>query len=83
MPAKQNITLAVEKRLLKKARAYASGRGTSVSAMLADELTRILAREEAYEQAKTRALARLSNAFHLGGGGIQDRNALHDRTNLR
>jgi len=35
---KQNITVAVDKGLLKKARAIAAQRGASVSALLADEL---------------------------------------------
>ena len=35
---KQNITLAIDKQLLKRARAFAAGRGSSVSSMLADEL---------------------------------------------
>ncbi|HJZ96710.1 MAG TPA: DUF6364 family protein [Candidatus Solibacter sp.] len=83
MPAKQNITLSIEKSLLKKARAYAAGKGTSISAMLAGELSRIVAREDAYQQAKARALARLRSPFHLGGTGIADRDALHDRANLR
>jgi hypothetical protein len=83
MPAKQNITVALDTKLLKRARAYAADKGTSISAMLADELSRILARETAYEQAKVRALARLNSPFHLGGEGIADRDALHDRKSLR
>ena len=80
---KRNITLAIDQRLLKKARAFAAQRGTSVSAMLADELLRILDRENAYEQAKIRALALLRSPFRLGGGKMASREALHDRQNLR
>jgi hypothetical protein len=80
---KQNITLAVDGRLLKRARAFAAQRGTSVSAMLADELLRVLDRDAAYEQAKTRALARLKSPFHLGGEKMAGRESLHDRQNLR
>jgi hypothetical protein len=64
---KQNITVSIEKSLLRKARAIAAQRGASVSAMLAQELLRIVDRESAYDQAKRRALARLSAPFHLGG----------------
>ena len=64
---KQNITLALDQRLLNKVRALAAQRGTSVSVMLADELPRILDRESAYEQAKVRALELLRSPFHLGG----------------
>jgi hypothetical protein len=80
---KRNITLAVDQRLLKRARVLAAQRGTSVSAMLADELFRILDHETAYEQAKVRALARLSSPFHLGGEKMASRESLHDRQNLR
>jgi hypothetical protein len=80
---KQNITLAVEKSLLKRARALAAQRGASVSAILAQELLKIVERENAYDQAKERSLARLHSPFHLGGGKRAPRESLHDRQNLR
>jgi hypothetical protein len=80
---KQNITIAVDKALLKKARAVAAQRGASVSAMLAEELEKITERETAYEHAKQRALARLHKPFHLGGGKPASRESLHGRQNLR
>ncbi len=80
---KQNITLSLENRLLKKARAFAAQRGTSISAMLATELQRLVAEEAAYEQAKTKALAHLSSPFRLGGAKVANREALHDRQGLR
>jgi len=82
-PMKQNITISVEKSLLRKARALASQRGASVSAMLAQELVRIADRENGYERARRRALARLSAPFPLGGHKRLPREALHDRENLR
>ena len=80
---KQNITISVEKSLLRKARALAAQRGASISAMLAQELLRIADRETEYELARRRALARLSVPFHLGGQKRLPREALHDRENLR
>jgi hypothetical protein len=84
---KQNITISVEKSLLRKARALAAQRGASVSAMLGQELLRITDRESDYDQAKRMALARLSAPFHLGGHKPVPREALrealHDRQNLR
>ena len=80
---KQNITLAVETRLLKRARVFAASRGTSISAMLASELHRIVEQEETYEQSKRRALEQLRAPFHLGGKRIRDRDTLHDRKSLR
>ena len=79
----QNITLALDKQLLKRARVFATRRGTSVSAMLAAELRRMVEAEEAYEQAKNKALEHLRSPFRLGGGGIVDREALHERQGLR
>jgi len=80
---KQNITLAIDKQLLRRARSVAAQRHTSVSSMLADELQRMVARDTEYEQAKAKALAHLSAPFHLGGKKMARREALHDRKNLR
>ena len=79
---KQNITLAIDKPLLKRARAIAAQRGTSVSGLLAQELGRLVDREAAYVQARTKALAYLENPFHLDGTGIPSREVLHDRQSL-
>ena len=80
---KQNITLALDRDLFKRARAWAAQRGTSVSAMLADELQKIVARENAWEQAKVRALALLDSPFRLGGAKPASREDLHYRQGLR
>jgi hypothetical protein len=80
---RQNITISVEKSLLRKARALAAQRGASISAMLAQELLKIADRESEYDRARRRALARLSTPFHLGGQKRPPREALHDRENLR
>lgn len=80
---KQNITLALDKQLLKRARVFAVRRGASISAMLAGELRRIVEAEETYDQAKRKALSHLRAPFRLGGAGITNREALHDRENLR
>lgn len=80
---KQNITLSVEQRLLKRARAAAAHRGLSVSAYLAIELEAAAKRDEAYERAKAAALAFLDSPFSLGGREKFDREASHDRQGLR
>ena len=80
---KQNITVALDKQLLRKARAFAAQRGTSVSAMLADELRKLVSEEVMYQRARTGALARLSSPFRLGGAKITSREVLHDRQSLR
>jgi hypothetical protein len=80
---KQNITLAIDKPLLKRAKALAAQRGTSISGLLGQELARLVDREAAYTEAKTKALAHLENPYPLGGTGIRNREALHDRQGLR
>jgi hypothetical protein len=80
---KQNIKIAVEQSLLKKARVIAAQRGASISAMLAQELRRITEQENAYDKARRRALDRLSAPFHLGVSRRVPREALQDRQNPR
>lgn len=84
MAEKQNITLAIEPALLKKARAIAARRGTSISALLADELRRLVAEDRTYEKAHKRALELMKTG--LGGmasGRMENRDEIHDRSRFR
>ena len=83
MAAKQNITVAIEPALLKQARAIAARRGQSVSALLADELRRLVAEDRTYDTARRKALALMHTGLDLGGGRMEDRNEIHDRRRLR
>jgi predicted transcriptional regulator len=80
---RRNITLAMNDELIDKARVLAARRKRSVSALLRDELTRLVAEDEAYEAAKRAALERLERGTHLGGGPLPSREELHDRAGLR
>ena len=80
---KQNITLSLDKQLLKHARTIAAARGTSVSGFISNELRKLVEQDAAYEQAKAQALVNLNSPFRLGGKKIADRDSLHDRKNLR
>lgn len=64
---KQNITLSIEKNIIKKGKLIAAQNGTSISKMLSDQLKQIIDREEQYETAKRSALHALGRGFHLGG----------------
>jgi hypothetical protein len=75
---KQNITLSIDQVLLTKLRVIAAQRSTSVSRMLADELSAIVEQAEHYEQAKRAALDALESGFHLGGTSVA-RDELHER----
>ncbi len=81
--AKQNITLAINKSILKRARALAAGQGLSVSSLLAQHLKEMVEKESDYQRAKLRAFERLDHPFDLGGARITDRESLHDRQSLR
>ena len=64
---KQNITLALDKELLKKVKVLAAKKDTSVTKLLTKQLDRIVSEEDHYESSRERALARLKKGFHLGG----------------
>lgn len=76
---KQNITLSVEKELLKKAKLLAAKKETSVTKLLTEQLTRLVSEDDQYELAKKRALMILKRGFHLGGRIIAKREDLHER----
>lgn len=80
---KQNITLALDREVLVAARIFAAQQGTSVSAMLAEELVEKIGSNRRYEHSKQIALAMLEQPCSLGGQGVNDREALHDRSALR
>lgn len=82
MAVKQNITVAIEPALLKKARAIAARRGRSVSALLADELRDLVAEDARYTAAQKRAIGLFSTPLPLGGKPLT-RDELHERRRLR
>jgi hypothetical protein len=76
---KANITLKLDKDLLRKARVLAAEEDTSVSALLAAKLEEAVREREGYEQAKRRALAILRKGFDLGYTPPASRDELHER----
>jgi uncharacterized protein (DUF2126 family) len=80
---KQNITLSMEADLLRQAKQLAAQRHLSLSKLLAEDLATQVSQAQQYEQAKQQALAWLEQKFPLGGEGVKNREALHDRQNLR
>ncbi len=56
---KQNITLSLDKDLLKKGKVVAAQRDTSVSKMLSEQLRQLVEDNELYETAKRSALQSL------------------------
>jgi len=76
---KQNITLSIQKELLKKAKLMAAKKDTSVTKLLTEQLTKMVLEDDQYDSGKKRALAILRKGFHLGGSIIAKREELHER----
>ena len=65
--AKTNLTVQLDDEVIRRARVVAAKRGTSVSALVARELDRLVAQEERYETARRSAAELMANAKHRGG----------------
>ncbi len=76
---KQNITLRIDKDLIRKSKILAAKRETSVSQLLSQELEKLTQHAEQYEFAKRKAIANLRAGFHLGGKISVSRDELHER----
>ena len=76
---KQNITLSVDKDIIKKGKDIAAEKDTSVSKMLSEQLRQLVEDKERYETAKRSALQTLKKGYHLGGKRTWKREDLYDR----
>jgi predicted transcriptional regulator len=76
---KSNITLKLDRDLLRKVRILAAEKDTSVSALLTEQLAKAVRDREGYEKAKRRALARLKRGYNLGFTPPASREELHER----
>jgi hypothetical protein len=76
---RQNVTISLSRRTLKKARILAAQRETSISRLLAQQIEILVGRAEEYEQAKRQAMALLNQGFHMGGVIHATRDELHER----
>jgi hypothetical protein len=76
--AKTNLTLQLEAETVLRAKVMAARRGTSVSALVARTLDRLVEDDERYEAARRRALELMAAA---GSRGVPawTREELHDR----
>jgi len=77
----QNVTLALPRALLKRAKRLAADRDTSVSALMVEALSVALEDVERYEASRKRHLAALRSARPLGTEGRVrwTRESLHER----
>jgi len=77
----RNITLSLPTVLLRQIKRLAADRDSSVSALMADALTRLADEDRRYSSARKRSLAALHSAGSLGTGGRRTwtRDELHER----
>ena len=76
---KQNITLSIDKNLIREAKILAAQRQVSISRLLSQELQKLIEDTKDYEWAKRRALNLIDEGFHLGGEITATREELHER----
>jgi hypothetical protein len=77
-----NVTLTLRADLLRRARHVAVERGLSLSRLLAEELEKLVGKDEEYEAAQKRLLARMRKGFNLGlkdGRVPWTRDEIHER----
>lgn len=81
MDTTQNVTLAIPKDILRKAKILAVQKNTSLSGLLTQTLVDLVAHQEAYQQARQRSLTLLKNGLELGTQGqiAWNREGLHER----
>ncbi len=76
---KTNITLKLDSDLLREVRIMAAYEGTSISALLAARLEKMVRERKAYEGARRRALTRLKEGFDLRWTPPRSRDEVHER----
>ena len=64
---KRNVTLQLDEEVVQRAKVLAARKGTSVSALLAHQVSVMVAADDRYESARQRALAALDNPGDHGG----------------
>lgn len=77
--SQRNLTLRLDRELIKKAKILAAQQDTSISALLTRYLEEILKQEESYQIAERKAVALLDQGFSLGGAIPATREDWHER----
>jgi predicted transcriptional regulator len=76
---KRNLTLQLDDDTVRRAKVLAARRSTSVSRLVAEEITRLVTEDDRYQRAHEVAARHLRKGFRLGGGALPDRDSLHER----
>jgi|WetSurMetagenome_2_1015567.scaffolds.fasta_scaffold808388_2 hypothetical protein len=77
--ATQNLTLRLQAQVLKKAKALAARRGTSLTRLVADTIDELAREADSYRSARRRARAMLEEGFAMGPLPKVSRDELHER----
>jgi hypothetical protein len=77
--AKQNLTVKLDRQIIRKAKLLAARQSTSISELVARQIEKLVGEDESYECAKRRAFEFLDQGFDLGGGIRVSRDELHER----
>ena len=76
---KQNITLSLDKELLRKVKHVAVERGKSITGLLVEHLEHLVEQDEEYERAQKKAVALMKHGLKLGGKIRPSRGEWHER----
>lgn len=76
---KQNLTISLERKTIRKAKLLAARQQMSISGLVAHHIEALVEDEEAYRRAERQAIALLDEGFHLGGAIRVNRDQLHER----
>ena len=76
---KQNITISLDKDLIRAGKIIAAQQGTSLNRMLRLELEKIIRNVRKYDIAKQKAIAAMKTGFHSGMDRYPSRDELHER----
>jgi hypothetical protein len=76
---KQNITISLDKDLIRIGKIIAAQQGTSLNRMLRLELERIIRNVRKYDIAKQKAIAAMKTGFHSDMDRYPSRDELHER----
>jgi len=76
---KQNITISLDKDLIRTGKMIAAQQGTSLNRMLRLELEKIIRNARQYDMSKQKAIAAMKAGFHSGSDCYPSRDELHER----
>jgi Family of unknown function (DUF6364) len=78
-PTKTNLTIKIDKDLLRKVRVVAAEEGVSISALFSDLIQEKYSKTKSYEAAMKRAIALMNSGIELNWEKPLSRDEMHER----